>query len=79
MFVLGKMFLHIALWFLFIQTNYSPRCKAALLTSYEITMQDDNGDVALSQQTNVPRVVQQSCWLTERKDGNPYNIPNFKL
>lgn len=56
-----------------------PRCKAALLTSYEITMQDYNVDVALSQKTNVPRAVRQSCLLTEGKDGNPHDIANFEL
>jgi len=56
-----------------------PRREAALLTSYEITVQDYNVDGALSRKTSVPRAVQQSCLLTVGKDGNNHDTPNFKL
>lgn len=56
-----------------------PRRKATLLTSHEITMQDYNVDGALSVKTSASQAVQQSCLLIERKDGNPHDIPNFKL
>lgn len=66
-FVLGEMFLHIALWILFIQTNYSQDVKAALLTSCEITIEDYNVKVALSWKMSVPLAVQQSYMLAKGK------------